>query len=139
MATSVTSFLERRIDPGTLPLAVGDVLVLSALLTLGTINHNGVSFVQSNPGYLLATLAPFLIAWIIVAPLVGAYSAGAGESAKSSVPLAIRSWIPATLLGAAIRATPLFHGGASVVFVLVTMVTGAVGLGLWRYLFFRVR
>jgi hypothetical protein len=139
MATSVASFLDRRIDPGSLPLAVGDVLVIGLLLTLGTINHSSVEFVLGNPAYLAGTLAPFYIGWIVVAPLVGAYSAGAAESAKASVPLVVRSWVGADVLGLLLRATPVFHGGVEIVFVAVTMAVGILGLGLWRYLFFKLR
>ncbi|WP_101297924.1 DUF3054 domain-containing protein [Halegenticoccus soli] len=139
MANPVASVLEQRVDRGTLPLAVGDVLVIAALLTFGTINHSSVDFVVGNPLYLLGVIAPFLIGWVLVAPLVGAYSAGAGESAKASVPLVIRSWVPADLVGVGLRATPLFEGGAALTFVAVTLVAGIVGLGAWRYLAFAVR
>jgi hypothetical protein len=143
MATSVAAFLDRRIDPGTLPLAVGDVVVIAALLTLGTIMHNGVPFVTSNPAYLAGTIAPFFIGWIVAAPPIGAYSPGAGESSKASVPLAIRSWIVADVIGVGLRATPLFHGGGTLrtlaIFAGVTIVIGSVGLGVWRWLFFKVR
>ncbi|WP_129116521.1 DUF3054 domain-containing protein [Halegenticoccus tardaugens] len=139
MANPVASALEKRVDRGTLPFAVGDVLVISGLLTFGTINHSSVEFVADNPLYLLGVLAPFLIAWVLVAPLVGAYSAGAGESAKASVPLVVRSWIPADILGVGLRATPFFEGGAALTFVAVTLVTGVVGLAAWRYLIFLFR
>jgi hypothetical protein len=138
MGTSVGSRLGRRIDGDTWPLAVGDVLAIVAVLTAGTVQHNGVAFVTNNPVYLAGTLAPFLIGWVLVAPLVGAYSPGAGESAKAAVPLALRSWVVADVVGVALRASPLFHGGWSPVFVAVTLVTGGVALALWRWLFFRV-
>jgi hypothetical protein len=138
MATSVASFLDRRIDSSSLPLAVGDVLVIGLLLTIGTINHTTVDFVLGNPLYLAGTLAPFYIGWLLVAPLVGAYSAGAAESAKASVPLAVRSWVGADIVGVLLRATPVFHGGAELTFLVVTMAVGIVGLGLWRYLVFKV-
>jgi hypothetical protein len=139
MGTSVASVLDRRIDADTWPLAVGDLLAIAAVLTAGTIQHNGVPFVTGNPLYLAGTLAPFVIGWVLVAPLVGAYSPGAGESAKAAVPLALRSWVVADVVGVAIRASPLFHGGWEPIFVAVTLVTGGVALGVWRTLFFRFR
>jgi hypothetical protein len=84
------------------------------------------------------TAVPFIIAWALVAPLLGAYSPGAAESAKSAVPLAIRSWLVAAILGAVIRWTPLFEGGADPVFIGVMLVLGSVALGLWRTLYFRI-
>ncbi|KAB1188194.1 MULTISPECIES: DUF3054 domain-containing protein [Haloferax] len=137
MATS-TSFLEERLDAGALPLAVGDILVIFLLVTVGVIQHNGVSYLSTNPAGWVLTAVPFLIAWALVAPVFGAYSPGAAESAKSAVPLAIRSWLVAAILGAVIRWTPLFEGGADPVFIAVMLVLGSLALGVWRTLYFRI-
>ncbi|MDZ5812439.1 DUF3054 domain-containing protein [Halorubrum sp. AD140] len=133
-----SSFLAARLDRGAVPLAVGDLITLIALLTVGTLNHTTVEFLSSNPLYLLEVFAPFLIAWALVAPLVGAYSAGAVETAKSSVPLVIRSWIPAALVGLALREF-VFRGGAALSFAVVMLVLGSLALGGWRALYFRLR
>jgi hypothetical protein len=132
------SFLARRLDRAAAPLAVGDVLVLLALLTVGTLSHRPAEFLLSEPTYLLGVFAPFVIGWVLVAPLVGAYSAGAVETAKSSVPLVVRSWVPAAAAGFALRAF-VFRGGAAPTFVVVILVSGAVALGGWRWVYFRVR
>lgn len=133
-----SSFLATRLDRGAVPLAVGDLIALIALLTVGTLNQSTVEFLSSDPLYLLEVYAPFLIAWALIAPLVGAYSAGAVETAKSSVPLAVRSWIPAALVGLALQEF-VFSGGAALVFAVVMLVLGSVVLGGWRALYFRVR
>ena len=132
------SFLANRLDRGAVPLVVGDLIALMALLTVGTLNHQTVEFLTANPLYLPGVFAPFLIAWVAIAPLVGAYSAGAVETAKSSVPLVVRSWIPAALVGLALRAF-VFRGGAELTFAAVMLVLGSVALGGWRALYFRVR
>ncbi|KTG27245.1 DUF3054 domain-containing protein [Haloferax profundi] len=137
MATS-TSFLEERLDAGALPLAVGDILVIFLLVTVGVVQHNGVSYLSANPVGWVLTAVPFIIAWALVAPLLGAYSPGAAESAKSAVPLAIRSWLVAAILGAVIRWTPLFEGGAEPVFIAVMLVLGSLALGVWRTVYFRI-
>ncbi|KAB1193998.1 DUF3054 family protein [Haloferax sp. MBLA0076] len=137
MATS-TSFLEERLDSGALPLAVGDILVIFLLVTVGVVQHNGVSYLSANPVGWVLTAVPFIIAWALVAPLLGAYSPGAAESAKSAVPLAIRSWLVAAILGAVIRWTPLFEGGAEPVFIAVMLVLGSLALGVWRTVYFRI-
>ena len=131
-------FLAARLDRGAVPLAVGDVIALILLLTVGTLNHQTVAFLTANPLYLPGVFAPFLIAWAAVAPLVGAYSAGAVETAKSSVPLVVRSWIPAAVLGLALRAF-VFRGGAELTFAAVMLVLGSLALGGWRALYFRLR
>ncbi|WP_017343982.1 MULTISPECIES: DUF3054 domain-containing protein [Halorubrum] len=133
-----SSFLATRLDRAAVPLAVGDLIALIVLLTIGAINHSSVEFLSSNPLYLLEVFAPFLIAWALIAPLVGAYSAGAVETAKSSVPLVIRSWIPAAVVGLALRAF-VFRGGAAPAFVVVMLVLGSVALGGWRAVYFKLR
>ena len=143
MATSTGSYLGGRIDTAALPLAVGDVLVLTLLLSLGTARHNGFSYLTENPTGLALTLLPFFIGWAVAGPLVGAYSAGAAESAKAAIPLAIRSWVVAALLGVVLRVLlPFDQTGGFVslaVFFGITLVVGAVGLGVWRWLYFKLR
>lgn len=134
----VASFLDERIDPGTLPLAVGDIAFLLAFLTIGALEHNPADYLVANPLAWAEIVAPFLIGWVLLAPIVGAYSPGAGESAKSSVPLAVRSWLLAAVVGMALRASPLFAGGFAVTFAIVMLVGGSLFLGGWRYLFFRL-
>ncbi|PAU82830.1 hypothetical protein CK500_11900 [Halorubrum salipaludis] len=133
-----SSFLETRLDRDAVPLAVGDLIALIVLLTIGALNHSTVEFLSANPLYLLEVYAPFLIGWVLVAPLVGAYSAGAVETAKSSVPLVIRSWIPAAIVGLALREF-VFRGSAALTFAAVMLVLGAVALGGWRALYFKLR
>ncbi|UIO98739.1 DUF3054 domain-containing protein [Halobaculum sp. CBA1158] len=130
------SFLANRVDRAALPLAVGDLLVIVAFIYAGTIQHGTVPFPLAGAGdavALLAVAAPFLLGWVVAAPLVGAYSAGAAESAKASVPLAVRSWIPAAAVGLILRATPLVDGGVAVTFAVVMLVVGSVSLAVWRY------
>lgn len=133
MATG-SEFLDRRLDTGTLPLAVGDVLVIVAFLYAGTLRHGtaGLPPTVSDLGYLGLVTLPFLLGWLLVAVPVGAYSPGAGESAKASVPLAVRSWIGAALVGLALRATPFLPGGVELSFALVMVFGGSIGLGLFR-------
>ena len=133
-----TSFLAERLDRAAAPLAVGDVLVLLALLTVGTVNHTGVDFLLDDPVYLLGVWAPFLIGWALFAPLVGAYSAGAVETAKSSVPLVVRSWVPAAVVGFLLREF-VFRGNAAPTFMIITFVLGVLALGGWRAIYFRIR
>lgn len=139
MANAVADFFDRRLDGRATPLAVGDLLVVAAVFSAGTVHHNGLAFVLGNPGYLLSTIAPFLIGWIVAAPVLGAYAPGAAESAKAAVPLALRSWLVADAIALGIRSTSLAHGGVQLTFVAISVVTGLVGLGLWRTLFFKLR
>jgi hypothetical protein len=143
MATSTGSFLDGRVDAAALPLAVGDLLVLVALLSLGTANHNGVSYLTEQPVGLALTLLPFLVGWVVAATLVGAYSAGAAESAKAAIPLAIRSWVLADVIGIVLRVILPFDATGGLVplaiFFVILLVVGSVGLGVWRWLYFKLR
>ena len=132
---AASEFLDRRVDSGTLPLAVGDVLVILAFLYAGSLRHQTVGVPPTADGliHLGGVVAPFLLGWVLVAVPIGAYSAGAGESAKASVPLAIRSWIGAAVIGLGLRATPFFPGGVELTFAGVILLVGAVSLGLFRY------
>jgi hypothetical protein len=139
MANAVADFFDRRLDGRAVPMAVGDLLVVAALFSAGTVHHNGVAFVVSNPGYLAGTIAPFLVGWVVAAPLLGAYAPGAAESSKAAVPLAIRSWLLADAIAMGLRATPFVRGGVQLTFVLVSLGVGIVGLALWRTLLFKLR
>jgi hypothetical protein len=139
MASAVADFFDRRLDGRTAPMAVGDLIVIALLFGAGTVFHNGLSFVLTSPGYLVATVGPFLVGWIVAAPLLGAYAPGAAESSKAAVPLALRSWLVADAVALGIRATPFVHGGVQLSFVIVTLAVGLGGLALWRALFFRLR
>ncbi|WP_338742449.1 DUF3054 domain-containing protein [Haloplanus salilacus] len=139
MANAVADFFDRRLDGRAVPMAVGDLLVIAALFGAGTVYHNGVAFVASNPGYLAGTIGPFLVGWIVAAPLLGAYAPGAAESSKAAVPLAIRSWLLADAIAMGLRATPFVRGGVQLSFVLVSLGVGIVGLALWRTLLFKLR
>ncbi|SFR58706.1 DUF3054 domain-containing protein [Halogeometricum limi] len=138
MGTSNSSFLDERLDAGAAPLAVGDFLALAGVLTFGVVNHNGVDYLSAEPVGWILTLVPFLLGWAVFGTLIGAYSAGAAETAKSAIPLAIRGWIPGSVLGLGLRASPLFEGGFAVVFAVVIVVTGLVALVGWRWLYFKL-
>jgi hypothetical protein len=139
MTSSEESFLARRIDAAAAPLAVVDLLALSIILTYGVIQHNGVDYLSTSTGGWLLTLVPFLLGWAIASPLIGAYSAGAAESAKAAIPLAIRAWVPAAAIGFALRASPLFSGGFQLIFGVVVFLSGGVALVAFRWLFFKLR
>jgi hypothetical protein len=131
-------FLAGRIDAGAWPLAVADLVALVVVFTGGAMRHNGATYPLDAPVAWLVTLVPFLLGWLLVGPLVGVYSAGAAETAKAAVPLAVRAWVPATVVAVGSRALVFEPGPVRPVFVGVTLVAGAVGLGVARWLRFRL-
>lgn len=133
------SFLAQRLDSSTWPIAIGDIVVLLAFLFVGTVEHTPVDIVLAEPLIYVNAAAPFIIGWLVVAPLVGAYSPGAGSAPNSSIPLAIRSWIPAAILGILIRMTPFIDGGFDPIFAAIMLVGGTVVLSVWRFVYFKLR
>ena len=124
--------LNDRVDTAGLPLAVGDLLAILGVLTIGMVQHNTLT-PERAPG----VYAPFVIGWVVAAVAIGAYSAGAGESAKAAIPLGLRAWVVAALIGFGLRAT-IFPGGLAVAFVAITLVlTGGLIAG-FRWLFFKL-
>ena len=127
------SALSGRVDTAALPLAVVDLVAILGVLTIGMIQHSTFS-----PARAAGVYGPFLIGWAAAAVLIGAYSAGAAESAKAAIPLGIRAWVLAALVGFGLRATPVFPGDLAVAFVLITLLLTGALLGGLRWLFFKI-
>ena len=124
--------LNDRVDTAGLPLAVGDLLAILGVLTIGMVQHNTLT-----PDRAPGVYAPFVIGWVVAAVAIGAYSAGAGESAKAAIPLGLRAWVVAALIGFGLRAT-IFPGGLAVAFVAITLVLTGVLIAGVRWLFFKL-
>ncbi len=133
------SFLQQRLDASTWPIAVGDLIALLAFLLAGTLQHWTPEQLQADPTIYLLAAGPFILGWLVCAPLIGAYSPGGGSAPNSSIPLAIRSWIPAALVGLVIRVVAIPDRGADITFAVIMLVGGVVVLSLWRFLYFKLR
>lgn len=132
MSSALESVLSARVDRSskTAWLAVGDVVVIVVFLLLGALRHGVNPLAQ--PLRVADTVAPFLVGWVLAAPLVGAYAPRARQSVRTAAALGVVAWFPANLIGSALRATPYFHGNAPLAFVAVTFGVGAAFLGAWR-------
>ncbi|GAB7095573.1 DUF3054 domain-containing protein [Halolamina litorea] len=129
------SFLSKRVDRSAAPLVVGDVIAIVTVIAIGMTSHGSLT----GPTALATTAAPFLLGWAVASVPIGAYSAGAAESAKAAVPLAIRSWIPAALVGVVVRGAVQsdFSTGLAV-FLVVMLAVGSLALGGWRWVAFKL-
>ena len=134
-----SSFLDQRLDASTWPIAIGDLVALLAFLLVGTLQHSTLEQLQADPTIYLFAAGPFVLGWIVCAPLVGAYSPGGGSAPNSSIPLAIRSWIPAVLVGLVVRVFAVPGRGAEITFAVIMLVGGAVVLAGWRLLYCKLR
>jgi hypothetical protein len=131
-------FLGGRVDGAAWPLAVADLLALVVAFTGGAMHHNGVTYPLDDPLGWALTLVPFLLGWLLVGPLVGVYSAGAAETAKAAVPLALRAWVPGAAVAVGLRAVVFDPGPVRPVFAAITLGAGALALGVARWLRFRL-
>ena len=121
-----------RIDEAARWLVPGDLLILAGVFAAGTVHHNGIAVLTTEPLYVAGTILPFLIGWAVAGPLLGAYESRAVDSAHAAAVLAVRAWVLGAAIAVLIRASPLFSGGASPIFFAVTLGTGAAGLAIWR-------
>ena len=133
------SFLEQRLDASTWPIAAGDLAVLLLFFLAGVLQHRTILALKIAPMIYVDAAWPFVLGWLVCAPLVGAYSPGGGSAPNSSIPLAIRSWIPAALVGLVVRVVAVPNAGAAPVFAGIMVVGGSVVLAAWRGLYFLLR
>lgn len=111
--------------PRTALLALGDLVLITLFVFMGQQNHGTEG--------LLLTAAPFLLGWVLVAPLVGLYD-GRRRDVKGTIGLTAVAWIGAALIGQALRATEFFPGGFAITFVIVSILVGLVLLVPFRSL-----
>jgi hypothetical protein len=111
-------------------LAAGDTLALATFVVAGTIQHG--SRPLANPGIVLGALAPFLLAWLAVALLGGLFTAEAVRSPGRALRRTVPAWLLAVPLAHALRVTPVFRGGTTVGFFLVSLAVGGLLLIGWR-------
>ena len=109
---------------------LGDLTILLVFVVVGIHSHGGNAF--QMPAYTLDTLTPFLLTWLIIAPLLGLYARRTLTSYRWSIALVPIAWILVSLFGAQIRATDYFYGGAPLEFIAVNIVFGILFLVPWR-------
>lgn len=114
----------------TVLLLVVDLAIITAQLSYGLVVHGTDPL--AAPLYTAETVAPFLLGWLLVAPLLGVYTARIrGSLVETTLSVGI-AWIVAALIGVGLRATPWFVGDAPLAFVLVTVGMGLATLLPWR-------
>lgn len=117
--------------PTAVAVLIGDVIGLFLLIVWGLYAHNTPAW--EFPAHTLETLTPFLVAWLVLAPLVGLYHRRTLRSYRGTLGVLVGGWVLVSLTGSLVRATPLFDGGTSPIFVLVNVAFGLVILLPWRF------
>lgn len=121
----------RRMKPGTVPLALGDLLVVLAFVGVGTYHHGA-----TDPAYALYVAVPFVVGWFVVGPLAGAYANY--PSLRNETFATLGTWAVAAVIGLALRSTGLFSGSAHPAFGFVMVVAGGAVFVAWRLVVVRV-
>jgi len=134
MSTGTDTALGGRVErsPLTAALAGVDLLLVLTFVVLGEFSHFGVTataFARA-PG----TAAPFLLGWVLVAPLAGVYAPDARRSVRSAAVRTAAAWVGAVAVGQSLRATAAFPGDLAPAFVVVSLLVGLALLLPWRLL-----
>lgn len=118
-------------------LGGGDLVMIFLFAALGRRSHGeeaGLAALAAT----FATAVPFLVGWLIVAPVAGAYritrDRGAKVTAWDFVMPMLRAWLLTWPIALMLRSI-LLQREIMLSFALVTLVTNTVLLGAWRLLF----
>lgn len=112
-------------------LAVGDLVVVVALVAVGAIHHG-----RTDPLHILSAAVPFVAGWFVISPPAGAY--GDYPSRRNELFALLGTWEVAALVGLGIRSTRLFAGDSPPSFGFVMILLGGFTVVLWRLVFVRL-
>lgn len=110
---------------------IGDVLVFLIFSVIGTYSHEGLMGI----GQVIWTALPFILSWFLIAPFLGAFRRELMTRPKAMALKTMLAWLAAWPLGVALHFVFDWHV-ISVVstlsFALVTLITNAIFLLIWR-------
>lgn len=109
---------------------LGDVLAIAGFVVAGEVSH-GIDPI-SQVGVVIDTFLPFLLGWLLIAPLLGGYAEGTVRDPLVAVTNVIPAWLVADGVGQVLRDTTYFHGSADPIFYLVAAAVGGALLMGWR-------
>ncbi|PXF40484.1 Adenylate kinase, chloroplastic [Gracilariopsis chorda] len=127
--TSSYADLARRLD-----LVLGDVLALVSFAYIGRYSHGN----KSLDFEVLKTAAPFISAWLISSPLLGAYTRAATANIPATLKYFVRAWAVAVPMGIGLRGVVTDHV-PPVVFAVISLVATLLLMGSWRTLYVLIR
>lgn len=124
--------------PWWLVLLLGDLVALTLFVLAGQVDHDLLP--GANPlWYTLTRGWPFLVVWLVVGWLVGAFRLPAGATGwpllRDLGGRALHGWLIAAPLGVVLRALVLGRSVIPTLFFLTTLGFGALFLLVWRLLF----
>jgi hypothetical protein len=114
-------------------LVVGDILALLLFVLIGQADHQTVSAENPLSGLLLAG-APFVVAWLVTAFVVGAYCADV-FTPRVMLSRSLTAWLIALPIGIVLRALLLGRAVIPTAFILVAFAFGGLFVIGWRMMF----
>lgn len=117
----------------SLPLAIGDVIAFLVFAAIGRASHAEAAGLDAIV-QIAETASPFLIGWMIVAPLLGAYRSDIITAPRTMATRTSLAWLLAWPIGLGLRAL-IRQSGIPLVFALITGVTVLLILLIWRSIF----
>lgn len=116
--------------PSAALVLLGDVLGLLVFVSWGLYAHNLLAW--QVPRHTLVTLTPFLVAWLLLSPLLGLYHRRTLRSYGKTLTILVPGWMAIAFVAGLIRASRFFDGGTGVTFFLVNVAFGLLILTPWR-------
>ncbi|NTV63300.1 MAG: DUF3054 domain-containing protein [Oscillochloris sp.] len=111
-------------------LASGDVVALLVFAAIGRSSH-GEPIGPAAFGEVLYTATPFLVAWLISAPLLGGFSLQTTNTPLKMLRATAVSWCAALVLGAVVRAI-MIGRFSHYTFYVMTFLVAMLILCVWR-------
>ena len=118
------------LSPAAAAVLLGDILGLLLFIVWGLHSHGVAAW--DVPEHTLVTLTPFLIAWLVLAPVFNLYRRETLWSYRRTLAFLAVGWIAISVVGGLIRSSPYFEGGTGLTFVTVNVVFGLLVLVPWR-------
>ncbi|PDW00329.1 DUF3054 domain-containing protein [Candidatus Chloroploca asiatica] len=124
---------ERIASVRTAGLVTGDVVAFLVFAALGRGSHG----LANGPEALIEvarTAAPFLAGWLVVAPLVGAYSRASTSDVGGMLRTTLLGWSGGIIIGSLVRAA-MIGRFSPLSFYVVTFLAALILVGGWRTIF----
>jgi biotin transporter BioY len=115
--------------------AIGDIAAIAVFVVLGEFSHGENPVTVFWP--MLETLGTFLLGWIVVATIAGAYSERSLENGRHAILVSLFAWAIADAIAQLLRTLSFVRGNGAITFYLVGFVVGGALIGAWRYVAFR--
>lgn len=115
-------------------LLLGDLIAILLFVFIGQQDHATTDINNPILGLLRAAF-PFLIMWLIVAPIVGAYPSAENITLRRLLLRGLNGWLIAAPLGLLLRAFLFERGGIPAIFMLLTLLVAGAFILIWRLLF----